>query len=66
MHACRSFTTQPTSNMDIVSPGLVQDGTRCGDGLVCLAQQCVAVSQITTPQCNVASNGEICSGNGVS
>ena len=61
----RSFTTQPDPNMDIESPGLVEDGTRCGDGLVCQSQQCVSVSDHTTPQCDVAPNGFICSGNGV-
>ena len=61
----RSFTTQPDPNMDIESPGLVEDGTRCGNGLVCLSQRCVSVSQITTAQCAAAPNGQICSGNGV-
>jgi hypothetical protein len=61
----RSFTTQPDPNMDIESPGLVEDGTRCGNGLVCRSQRCVSVSQITTPQCATAPNGQICSGNGV-
>ena len=28
----RSFTTRPGA--DIMSPGLVQDGSRCGDGMV--------------------------------
>ena len=50
--------------MDIESPGLVEDGTRCGDGLVCQSQQCVSVT--TTPQCSTGSNGQVCSGNGVS
>lgn len=29
---CRSFSTDPTS--DTINPGLVQDGTRCGNGSV--------------------------------
>lgn len=66
MQFYRSFTTQPDPNMDIESPGLVEDGTRCGDGLVCQSQQCVDVSQITAPQCDTAPNGLVCSGNGVS
>lgn len=62
----RSFTTLPTAGMDIESPGLVEDGTRCGDGLVCLSEECVSISQLATSPCSVAPNGEICSGNGVS
>ena len=37
--------------MDVESPGLVEDGTRCGSGRICMSQQCVA---LTTPtQCIV-------------
>lgn len=49
-----------------MSPGLVQDGTKCDNDRVCLSQMCVPVSQITTLACEAASNGLICSGNGVS
>ena len=52
--------------MDIEGPGLVDDGTQCGDSLVCLSQCCVAVSQISTMPCETASNGLVCSCNGVS
>ena len=51
--------------MDTQNPGLVEDGTRCGDGLVCLSQQCVSVSQIAKMSCEPAPNGLVCSGNGV-
>ena len=51
----------------MISPGLVQDGTRCGTGRVCITQQCINVDQITTLSCPVGSNGQTCSGsaNGV-
>lgn len=62
LHSCRSFTTQPSVNMDTESPGLVEDGTKCGNGQVCQSQRCVSV---TTAQCATAPNGQICSGNGV-
>ena len=49
-----------------MSPGLVQDGTKCDDNRVCLAQECVPLTDIITLSCEAASNGLICSGNGVS
>ena len=63
MDACRAFTTD--IGADTMSPGLVQDGTKCGSDLICLSQDCVPVSQITSISCNSASNGLTCSGNGV-
>ena len=48
-----------------MSPGLVQDGTKCDNDRVCLTQECVSVTDITTLACGAASNGLICSGNGV-
>lgn len=49
-----------------MSPGLVQDGTKCGTNQVCLSLECVPVSTITSNTCAAASNGFVCSGNGVS
>ena len=60
---CRSFTSNPGA--DVVSPGLVQDGTKCGTDQVCLSHACVPVSTIISSTCDVASNGVVCSGNGV-
>ena len=60
-----SFTTQPGGDT-AMSPGLVQTGTRCGNNMVCLSQRCIPVSQLTTLSCATGSNGQVCSGNGVS
>ena len=51
----------------MISPGLVQDGTRCGTGRVCRDQECINVDDITDLSCPVGSNGQTCSGsaNGV-
>lgn len=49
----------------MMSPGLVQDGTRCDIGRVCRSQQCIDVAEITTLSCPSGSNGQVCSGNGV-
>ena len=62
-HCNRSFTTQPEQN--VVSPGLVQDGTMCDTGRVCLSQECIDVADITDLSCPNGANGQICSGNGV-
>ncbi len=49
--------------IDEVNPGLVADGTLCGTGRICRAQQCVSV---TTTPCPNGANGQECSGQGVS
>ena len=59
----RAFSTD--IGADVMSPGLVQDGTKCDNDRVCLTQECVPVTDITTLACEAASNGLICSGNGV-
>ena len=61
---CSSFTTQPEAGT--MNPGLVQDGTKCGNNQICRSQQCIPVSQLTTLSCPTGSNGQVCSGNGVS
>ena len=50
----------------MAGPGLVQQGTRCGSGLACINQRCRPSSEITTRTCPIGSNGQQCSGNGVS
>ena len=51
----------------MVNPGLVAEGTRCGQDMVCSEQSCVALSSLNIPTCPTA-NGQMCSGstNGVS
>jgi disintegrin/metalloproteinase domain-containing protein 28 len=58
---CNTFTTYVDA--DILSPGLVEDGVKCGRNKWCYEQQCRNFS--VTP-CPRGPNGEICSGNGVS
>ena len=60
---CSAFTLPATS--DIESPGLVEDGIKCGSGKMCYNQRCVNVSSLGFPQCPTGSNGQVCSGNGV-
>ena len=58
-----AFTPEATT--DIVSPGLVEDGIKCGSGKLCYEQRCVTVSSLSLPQCPTDSSGAVCSGNGV-
>ena len=51
---------------DAVSTGFVPDGSSCGTNLACLNRQCVSSSSLTTFTCPAGSNGQRCSGNGVS
>ena len=60
---CQSFTTQPGA-VDTNSPGLVLDGTKCGNSRMCQDQKCISISQITTLSCPIGSNRQVCSGNG--
>ena len=46
--------------------GMVQDGSRCGYGAVCIGTECVALSHVMPAKCVVGSNGALCSGHGVS
>ena len=39
LQTCLSFTTQPSANQDFASPGLVQDGSTCAQGMVCEKQK---------------------------
>jgi hypothetical protein len=44
-----------------MNPGLVEEGTKCGDGMVCELQRCVSLSSQSFPTCPSA-NGQQCSG----
>jgi disintegrin and metalloproteinase domain-containing protein 12 len=61
---CNSVTSR--IGEDEVSPGLIRDGTKCGDFMICLNSECVNASVVKGPPCPVGSNGEVCSGQGVS
>ena len=58
-----AFTPPPTS--DIISPGLVDDGIKCGNNKMCYEQRCVSLSSLDFPECPTGTNGIVCSGNGV-
>ena len=58
-----AFTTAADS--DTISPGLVEDGNKCGSGKFCQGQRCVDISSLGLPQCPTDSEGNTCSGNGV-
>ena len=60
---CSTFT--PPSTSDILSPGLVDDGIKCGNNKMCYEQRCVSVSSLGIAQCPTGTNGLVCSGNGV-
>ena len=45
--------------------GLVQDGTKCGEGLMCVNKNCVPVTSLPTLSCPGTKDGIICSGHGV-
>lgn len=59
---CNAFT--PPANSDIISPGLVDDGIKCGSGKMCYEQRCRSISDLVIPQCPNGTNGRVCSGNG--
>ena len=52
--------------LDLPHMGLVQDGSKCGDGKVCMNTQCVAVDVILPPlTCPGTYKDAICSEHGV-
>ena len=56
---CSSYGVQ--LSFDGMNPGLVEEGTKCGDGMVCDLQRCVSLSSQSIPTCPSAG-GEQCSG----
>uniref|UniRef100_A0A182P8W8 Disintegrin and metalloproteinase domain-containing protein 12 n=1 Tax=Anopheles epiroticus TaxID=199890 RepID=A0A182P8W8_9DIPT len=50
---------------DVVNPGLVPDGTKCGEGRMCFEQQCVAISRLQEEQDIGDACPNDCNGNGV-
>jgi disintegrin and metalloproteinase domain-containing protein 12 len=59
---CKSVTTD--AGTDEISPGLIRDGTKCGEEMVCFRTKCVSVGSFDIPSCPVDNSGEVCSGNG--
>uniref|UniRef100_A0A182KB67 Disintegrin and metalloproteinase domain-containing protein 12 n=1 Tax=Anopheles christyi TaxID=43041 RepID=A0A182KB67_9DIPT len=50
--------------LDVVNPGLVPDGTKCGAGRMCFQQQCVAISRLQEEQDIGDECPDNCNGNG--
>uniref|UniRef100_A0A8W7PB90 Uncharacterized protein n=1 Tax=Anopheles coluzzii TaxID=1518534 RepID=A0A8W7PB90_ANOCL len=56
--------------LEVVNPGLVPDGTKCGAGRMCFGQQCVAISRLQEEQdigdeCPADCNGRgVCNSEG--
>ena len=50
----------------ILTLGMVEDGTKCGDGRMCLNHTCVTVTDYFRSSCPVGANNLTCSGHGVS
>lgn len=47
--------------------GMVQDGTRCGEGLICMNQTCINMTPMKSyTRCPVDNTNVECSGRGVS
>ncbi|KAL5006683.1 hypothetical protein ScPMuIL_015489 [Solemya velum] len=51
--------------MDIPNTGLVHDGTRCGDGKICMGTSCTSISHLPPLRCPATTGSIICSGHGV-
>ena len=54
------------STIQLPHMGLVQDGTKCGEGLMCMGKNCVPVTTLPPLECPGTKDGIICSGHGVS
>eukprot|EP00118_Oscarella_pearsei_P003076 m.12800 g.12800 ORF g.12800 m.12800 type:complete len:797 (+) comp24295_c0_seq1:78-2468(+) len=60
---CRSISLKVED--DEMNPGLVRDGTKCGNGKICLSSKCVAVPVSSAASCPADGDGLVCSGQGV-
>ncbi len=60
---CASSSYGISLPSDIMNPGLVEFGTKCGTNMVCSGQQCMTVAAgLNPPTCPSGSNGLVCSG----
>lgn len=59
-----SRTVHGPSTLGLPNLGLVLDGTKCGDGHVCMARKCVPLSNLDPLNCP-GTGDTICSGHGV-
>ncbi|XP_053373871.1 disintegrin and metalloproteinase domain-containing protein unc-71-like isoform X1 [Mercenaria mercenaria] len=57
-------TVHGPSTLDLPNLGLVLDGTKCGDGHVCMNRKCVALSNLDPLNCPGSADA-VCSRNGV-
>ena len=67
MYFCFPFfsrTVHGPSTLDLPNLGLVLDGTKCGNGLVCMNRKCVPLTNLDPLNCP-GSSDTVCSGNGV-
>ncbi|KAI6650211.1 hypothetical protein LOD99_6128 [Oopsacas minuta] len=61
-YTCSSATIDVGN--DVPDPGLVFDGTYCGNEQICISQACVDISTLPITMCTLF-NGTECAGNGV-
>lgn len=52
--------------LDLPQFGLMQDGTRCDEGHVCMGAKCILVDMMAAMICPLSSLNVMCSNNGVS
>jgi len=50
---------------DALGVGMVADGTKCGDGKMCMAQRCISVRDHHIDNCPTSADGVVCHGRGV-
>ncbi|GAB1603951.1 disintegrin and metalloproteinase domain-containing protein 12-like [Argonauta hians] len=51
--------------LQMPDPGLVPDGSKCGDGKICVEQQCKAIQKLAFPDCPKGCNGHgVCNSRG--
>ncbi|XP_062504018.1 disintegrin and metalloproteinase domain-containing protein 12-like isoform X1 [Corticium candelabrum] len=50
---------------DILDPGVVEDGTKCGENKICLSNKCEPLSFLNTQLCPASNATVMCSGHGV-
>ncbi|XP_062518538.1 uncharacterized protein LOC134193719 [Corticium candelabrum] len=65
LYTCTCRNVSINVGDDMLDLGLIDDGTKCGDNMICISHVCTDISSQNISDCPRGSNRQICSGNGV-
>lgn len=58
-------TVHGPSTLELPNLGIVMDGTKCGEGKICVNRKCALLSNLAPLACPGTTDTVVCSGHGV-